>query len=339
MGTTSPGEAIVRQAIVLRLLAAAGFDIWNPTEVVPEETNAAGKRADFMVQTEGATFALELKGMGVGLKPVDYQQAANYAANQKTRWAILTNGKRWVVLDRLHNPGGSFRDHEILTLSSDVDGFADDLALLLDRGAWSANMIAERISSILAAQAQRRENALIVREKLPLVKQFQLENEMGSFEKAVKLYAQLGHITGAESEVLLRVSAAVPAPATRAAPPLTSAKKPVPGGPLHFTYAIRGAKARAVFDPAQGTWTVLAGSTALGETNAYAQAVRLRREQGLADGRLTRLPDGTIQYVKDVVYTSPSSAADDISGASKNGWDEWKDERGRSAQHHRPVRD
>ena len=25
-----PGEAVVRQCIVLRLLLAAGFDIWNP---------------------------------------------------------------------------------------------------------------------------------------------------------------------------------------------------------------------------------------------------------------------------------------------------------------------
>lgn len=45
-----PGEAVVRQCIVLRLLMAAGFDIWNPQEVVPEETNAGGRRSQCAVK-------------------------------------------------------------------------------------------------------------------------------------------------------------------------------------------------------------------------------------------------------------------------------------------------
>ena len=49
------GEALVRQVIVLRFLQAGGFDIWNPAEVVPEETNLGGRRPDFLVRAGEAT--------------------------------------------------------------------------------------------------------------------------------------------------------------------------------------------------------------------------------------------------------------------------------------------
>ncbi|WP_161882988.1 hypothetical protein [Deinococcus alpinitundrae] len=45
----SPGEAVVRQAIVLPILQAAGFDIWNPAQVIPEETDKGGFRPDVRV--------------------------------------------------------------------------------------------------------------------------------------------------------------------------------------------------------------------------------------------------------------------------------------------------
>lgn len=45
----NPGEAVVRQTIVLPLLQAAGFDIWNPAEVIPEETDKGGFRPDLLV--------------------------------------------------------------------------------------------------------------------------------------------------------------------------------------------------------------------------------------------------------------------------------------------------
>jgi len=57
-------EAAVRRAMVLPLLQAAGFDIWNPLEVQPEETNAAGNRPDLTVRCQNGPergFVLEIK--------------------------------------------------------------------------------------------------------------------------------------------------------------------------------------------------------------------------------------------------------------------------------------
>ena len=83
------GEALVRQIVVLRLLQAAGFDIWNPAEVVPEETNVGGRRPDFLIRA-GQAFALEIKGMHISLRESEISQALNYATNEGVRWAILT---------------------------------------------------------------------------------------------------------------------------------------------------------------------------------------------------------------------------------------------------------
>lgn len=93
VSSPNPGEAIVRQAIVLRLLHAAGFDIWNPAEVVPEETNGSGNRSDFLIRVGKGKFALELKGAGIALKGKPYEQVVTYAASEGTRWAMLTNGR------------------------------------------------------------------------------------------------------------------------------------------------------------------------------------------------------------------------------------------------------
>ena len=46
-------EAAVRQVVVLRLLQAAGFNIWNPLEIIPEETSSGGGRIDILVKIEG----------------------------------------------------------------------------------------------------------------------------------------------------------------------------------------------------------------------------------------------------------------------------------------------
>lgn len=80
-----PGEAVVRPCIVLRLLLAAGFDIWNPQEIVPEETNAGGRRSDFLVRRGQGRFALEIKGMGVTLGNREYEQAVTYSVHEGSR--------------------------------------------------------------------------------------------------------------------------------------------------------------------------------------------------------------------------------------------------------------
>ncbi len=333
----NPGEAIVRQAIVLRVLHAAGFDIWNPAEVVPEETNATGNRSDFLIRAGTGKFALEIKGMNVTLGAPQFQQASTYAVNEGTRWAIVTNGRVWIAIDE-HLPG-RWEERVALKLELGQEGhtFADDLAALLDAEMWRSDGFADAVQNIKNRQQQRLDEARVLKEKMPLVQAFQREHEIGSFESAVRLAAQLGTITEAERDVLLGVpsqtTSTTPRKSTRQRQ-RTPTTDPVPDE-IHFTYKTLGAVAHAVYCPDAKTWTVKAGSTIVPTVKAHAAGVEKRRAQLLKDGFLKR-QDDQLSYAADVVYSSPSTAADDVSGASRNGWECWKDAQGRPAQHYRP---
>lgn len=166
-----PGEAIVRQAIILRLLDAAGFAIWNPLEVVPEETNATGNRADFLIRAGQGKFALEIKGMNVTLGPSHYQQAATYAVNEGTRWAIITNGRVWVVIDE-HSPG-RWEERIALKLELGEENFGEDLALLLNLKTWQDDNFLMTLEQIREQQKWRHNVEKTRREKTPVVDEIQ----------------------------------------------------------------------------------------------------------------------------------------------------------------------
>ena len=73
--------------------------------------------------------------MNVGLGPSEIAQAVSYALNEGVRWAVLTNGRVWVLLDEHKN--GKPQEREVLRLEMTLtqpQPFADDLALLLECG-------------------------------------------------------------------------------------------------------------------------------------------------------------------------------------------------------------
>ncbi|WP_291423635.1 type I restriction enzyme HsdR N-terminal domain-containing protein [Deinococcus sp.] len=232
-----PGEAVVRQCIVLRLLLAAGFDIWNPEEVHPEETNVTGNRADFLVRRGTGQFALELKGMSATLQARDYQQALNYAVSVGTRWAIVTNGRLWRVLDERLDGDWNAKIALTIEMSRDDQNFGEDIAALLDPPSWERDAFADVVQTVSNRQQQRKDEARIRREKTRVVEETQSEFEIASFEKAADAAAKMGRITEAERDVLLKR--------------VTSASlKPEE---IEFTYSIGAAKATAIYRPDDGT--------------------------------------------------------------------------------------
>lgn len=344
----NPGEAIVRQAIVLRVLHAAGFDIWNPAEVVPEETNATGNRSDFLIRAGAGKFALEIKGMNVTLGAPQFQQASTYAVNEGTRWAIVTNGRVWIAIDE-HLPG-RWEERVALKLELGQEGhtFADDLAALLDAEMWRVDGFADAVQNIKNRQQQRLDAARIRREKTAVVEDIRTRYKIPTFDLAAEAAVEMNALTEAERDVLLgrpmqKITAAQTPTNARRQPP-TPILQPHPqtqkGKEIHFTYCLLGAEAHAIYRPADGTWTVQAGSTALnrvlGENGTNARGIEGRRQGHIKAGRLVEKNAELLEYVQDVVYKSPSAAAMDISGASRNGWECWKDVQGRPAQHSRP---
>ena len=312
----------MRQCIVLRLLLAAGFDIWNPQEIVPEETNAGGRRSDFLVRRGQGRFALEIKGMGVTLGNREYEQAVTYSVHEGSRWAVVTNGRKWVVLDE-HLPG-RYEQRAALTLEMghDTEHFASDLYAVLSAEVWERDALEGAVAQVRARQQRRTDEAKIRREKTRVVEATQKEFEIATFGKAADAASKMGRITEAERDVLLGLGEGVPS---------------VPQGDIEFTYAVGEARATAIYRPGDGSWTVKRGSTVCREVKEYAAEIKKRREKLLAEGVL--LDEGSLpSYTRDARYSSPSSAAGDVSGGSRNGWDVWIDTLGRPAQHHRPTK-
>ena len=96
---TGLNEAQTTQAIILRLLQALEYDIWNPTEVFPQETGNAGI-PDFIVSRgDKRHFVVEVKKLDATLDEKMKTQAVSYANNHAMRWAILTNGSEWLFFD------------------------------------------------------------------------------------------------------------------------------------------------------------------------------------------------------------------------------------------------
>jgi predicted type IV restriction endonuclease len=320
----APNEAIVRQAIVLRLLLASGFNIWNPLEIVPEETNSGGTRPDLLIKADSGGFALEIKGASVSFQPKDYQQVTAYAGSIGLRWAMLTNGRVWSVIDeRLTGP---YRDRELFRIelsNNNTQDFARDIHDLLNAKTWREDAFGTVAHELGDRLRRRQDNRKILTEKKPIVETFRLENDIGSFEKAADLATKLGLITLNEKQILLGTNDSL-----NERPKI-----------IQFRYEVYGAIARAVYRPDAETWTVLSGSTALNRTMVLTDnGIHKRRRRYLAEGRLRQRDDEFLEYVHDIVYLSPTTAAQDIVGGPRNGWECWRDENGQLADVYRDLK-
>jgi predicted type IV restriction endonuclease len=202
----SLNEAAVRQVIVLRLLQAAGFDIWNPFEIVPEETNGSGGRADLSIKVgDLTTFVLELKRLGVSIADKETEQTINYANSKAIRWALATNGRTWKVYDThlVTKPSIERGVLEIELLEDNADVFAEDLYRLLERSVWVSGRFEDALKRVQSDLEKRNQSAKIIRDKAPLLEAFMLENTIADRSKAADLMVQLGKLSDLERDVLI----------------------------------------------------------------------------------------------------------------------------------------
>ena len=90
-------EEAAKNAIVLPLLSALGYDVFNPLEVIPEFTADVGlkkgEKVDYAIQKEGQViFLIECKAVQTDLNEVHANQLYRYFSVTETRFSILTNG-------------------------------------------------------------------------------------------------------------------------------------------------------------------------------------------------------------------------------------------------------
>lgn len=90
-------EEATKQALVVPFLKALGYDIYDPTEVVPEFTADVGKRkldkVDYAIMGKGQPIMLvEAKWCGLKLDNEHMKQLFHYFSVTDVRVAVLTNG-------------------------------------------------------------------------------------------------------------------------------------------------------------------------------------------------------------------------------------------------------
>ncbi|UHD44943.1 type I restriction enzyme HsdR N-terminal domain-containing protein [Aureimonas altamirensis] len=91
-------EEAVKTAVVLPFLSALGYEVFNPSEVIPEFTaDAVGKRGekvDYAIQIDGSIrILIECKPITTNLDRVHLAQLYRYFSVTDAKFAILTNGR------------------------------------------------------------------------------------------------------------------------------------------------------------------------------------------------------------------------------------------------------
>lgn len=96
--STMATEEAVKTAVVLPFLRALGYDVFDPTEVVPEFTADAvgkkGEKVDYAIKIDGEIrILIECKPISVQLEKKHLDQLFRYFTVTNAKFAILTNGR------------------------------------------------------------------------------------------------------------------------------------------------------------------------------------------------------------------------------------------------------
>lgn len=99
-------EEATKTAFVLPFLQALGYDVFNPTEVVPELTAdhgvKKGEKVDYAIKRDGKIIVLiECKPVGAVLEAKYAGQLFRYFSVTETRLGVLTDGVRYVFFSDL----------------------------------------------------------------------------------------------------------------------------------------------------------------------------------------------------------------------------------------------
>nr|VFK15993.1 MAG: Type I restriction enzyme R protein N terminus (HSDR_N) [Candidatus Kentron sp. LPFa]VFK31428.1 MAG: Type I restriction enzyme R protein N terminus (HSDR_N) [Candidatus Kentron sp. LPFa] len=93
-------EEATKNAIIMPFLAALGYDVFNPLEVIPEVTadigRKKGEKVDYAIKKDGKVIILvDCKRTGDTLDAAHAWQLARYFSVTESRFGILTNGMQY----------------------------------------------------------------------------------------------------------------------------------------------------------------------------------------------------------------------------------------------------
>ena len=148
------GKAAIAQAVVLRLLAAAGWDVFDLSQVMPGYVTGSSN-VDFALMSPGQPRGavsprvfIDVRAPGENIEsPRIERQLLAHCAREEASLAALTNGLRWLLL--LWSPGGGRTERRFceIDLRDDTEAAAADINRYLTR---------DRVSNGQAARSAER---------------------------------------------------------------------------------------------------------------------------------------------------------------------------------------
>ena len=123
-------EEATKNAFIMPFISALGYDVFNPTEVIPEFTadigTKKGEKVDYAIKKdENIIILIECKWSGADLHEDHASQLYRYFSATEARFAILTNGIEYEFYSDIDEPNKmdskpfftfsilSFQDHQI----------------------------------------------------------------------------------------------------------------------------------------------------------------------------------------------------------------------------------
>ena len=102
-------EEATKNALVLPFINALGYDVFDPTEVIPEFTADVGikkgEKVDYAIMLNGSVIMLfECKHSAADLNQVQFSQLFRYFAVTDARIGVLTNGLQYRFYSDLEEP-------------------------------------------------------------------------------------------------------------------------------------------------------------------------------------------------------------------------------------------
>ncbi len=102
-------EEATKTALVMPFINALGYDVFNPTEVIPEFIADVGikkgEKVDYAIQRDGKLAILfECKPVGTDLDRIQPTQLYRYFSVTDARFAVLTNGIEYRFFSDLESP-------------------------------------------------------------------------------------------------------------------------------------------------------------------------------------------------------------------------------------------
>ena len=148
------GKAAIAQAVVLRLLDAAGWDVFDLSQVMPGYVTGSSN-VDFALMLPGQPRGAVSPSVFIGVRapaeniesPRMQRQLLAHCAREEVPLAALTNGLRWLLL--LWSPGGGRTERRFceIDLRDDPETAAADINRYLAR---------DRVSNGQAARSAER---------------------------------------------------------------------------------------------------------------------------------------------------------------------------------------